>query len=84
MPDTVAIVEALIERTPGVVGGSARIARTRIPVWTLEAYRRQNAGDPEILENFPTLRAVDLRAAWAYVRSHPDEIERDIEENDAA
>ena len=29
-----------IEQTPGVQGGDARIVRTRIPIWTLEAYRR--------------------------------------------
>lgn len=29
-----------IEKTPGVQGGEACIVRTRIPVWTLEAYRR--------------------------------------------
>ena len=29
-----------IESTPGVCGGDPRIAGTRIPVWTLEQYRR--------------------------------------------
>ena len=29
-----------IESTAGVCGGDARIAGTRIPVWTLEHYRR--------------------------------------------
>ncbi len=74
----------LIEKTPGVVGGSARIAGTRIPVWTLESYRRQGLSDAGILDSFPALHAVDLAAAWAYVELHPDEIERDIQENDAA
>jgi uncharacterized protein (DUF433 family) len=74
----------LIEKTPGVVSGSARIARTRIPVWTLESYRRQGLTDAEILDSFPTLRAVDLAAAWSYASTHPDEIAQDIQENDAA
>lgn len=74
----------LIEKTPDVVGGSARIARTRIPVWTLESYRRQGLADAEILDAFPSLRAVDLAAAWSYVDAHCDEIHRDIQENDEA
>jgi len=74
----------LILTTPGVVGGSARIARTRIPVWTLESYRRRGLTDAEILDSFPPLRAVDLAAAWAYAAAHPGEIERDIRENDEA
>jgi|HubBroStandDraft_6_1064221.scaffolds.fasta_scaffold293218_3 uncharacterized protein (DUF433 family) len=74
----------LIEKTPDVVGGSARITRTRIPVWTLESYRRQGLTDAQLLDSFPSLRAVDLVAAWAYADAHPDEIARDIHENDAA
>jgi uncharacterized protein (DUF433 family) len=75
---------ALTEKTPNVVGGSARIARTRIPIWTLEEYRRLGMADEKILEAYPSLREVDLAAAWAYVALHPDEIEQDIRENDAA
>ncbi|MBC8161283.1 MAG: hypothetical protein H7Z42_08690 [Roseiflexaceae bacterium] len=29
-----------IEKTAGVQGGDACIVRTRIPIWTLESYRR--------------------------------------------
>ena len=78
------LTSPLIEKTPDVVGGSARIARTRIPVWTLESYRRQGLTDAGILDVFPSLRAVDLAAAWAYVDAHPDENHRDIQENDEA
>ncbi len=67
-----------------MVGGSARIARTRIPVWTLESYRRQALTDAQILDAFPSLRAVDLAAAWAYVDAHSEEIDRDIRENEEA
>ena len=77
------LTSPLIEKTPDV-GGSARIARTRIPVRTLESYRRQGLTDAGILDAFPSLRAVDLAAAWAYVDAHPDEIRRDIQENDEA
>lgn len=71
-----------IEKTSGVVGGEARIIRTRIPVWALENYRRLGWNEARILDNYPTLRAVDLVNAWAYVDAHPEEIERAIQENE--
>jgi uncharacterized protein (DUF433 family) len=48
-----------------VCGGSARIVRTRIPVWTLENYRRLGLSEGGILQAFPTLCAEDLVNAWA-------------------
>jgi uncharacterized protein (DUF433 family) len=76
------LIDALIEKTANVVGGSASVARTRIPVWTLEKYRRLGATDARILMAFPGLRPVDLRAAWAFIALHSDEIDRDIKENE--
>ncbi|MEZ4726627.1 MAG: DUF433 domain-containing protein [Caldilineaceae bacterium] len=73
-----------IEKTPGVVGGDACIARTRIPVWALEGYRRLGLSDAQLLENFPTLQATNLAHAWAYVAAHGEEIEQAIRENDEA
>jgi len=73
-----------IESTPGVCGGAPCIVRTRIPVWILEQYRRQGASEADLLRSYPTLRAEDLVNAWAYVRSHQDEIEQQIRENEAA
>ncbi|WP_437716251.1 DUF433 domain-containing protein [Sorangium sp. So ce448] len=73
-----------IERSPGVLGGDACIAGTRIPVWLLESYRRLGWSEARILENFPTLRAIDLVTAWAYRDSHGDEIEQAIREHDAS
>jgi uncharacterized protein (DUF433 family) len=72
------------EKDAGVVGGSARIARTRIPIWTLENYRRLGASDAQVLEAFPALRRVDLDAARAYVALHAAEIEADIVANAVA
>ncbi len=71
-----------IQKTPGVVGGSARVGRTRIAVWTLEEARREGASDSVILEMYPTLSLHDLEAAWRYIESNREEIERDIREND--
>lgn len=73
-----------IEKTPGVVGGDARIAGTRIPIWTLVNYRRLGASDAHILEGYPDLSAADLVNAWAYADAHLDEIEIAIRENEEA
>jgi uncharacterized protein (DUF433 family) len=69
---------------PGVCGGDPVIVRTRIPVWVLEQARRQGTSDADLLSAYPVLRAEDLANAWAYVRSHLDEINQQIAEDAAA
>lgn len=76
-------VFAGVENRPGVCGGEPCIVRTRIPVWTLEQARRLGTSEAELLRAYPTLRAEDLANAWAYVRSHGDDIARQIAENEA-
>jgi uncharacterized protein (DUF433 family) len=73
-----------VEKTPGVVGGSACIVKTRIPVWMLEGYRRLGWTEARILASYPALRAADLVHAWAYVDTHGQEIDEDIRRNEAA
>ena len=73
-----------IDLTDGVAGGDACIARTRIPVWTLEQARRSGASEAELLRSYPGLRAEDLANAWAYVRAHRDQIDAQIQDNEAA
>lgn len=73
-----------IESRPGVCSGEPCITRTRIPVWVLEQARRLGVSEADILKSYPTLRAEDLTHAWAYVRAHRDEIEQQIQENEAA
>ena len=73
-----------IDKTPNVCGGEARIARTRIPVWLLVRQKQLGITDTEILSDYPTLREEDLHNAWNYYRSHNNEINILIEENEAA
>jgi uncharacterized protein (DUF433 family) len=70
-----------IDFQDGVCGGSARLIRTRIPVWLLESLRRQGATDSSLLAAYPTINAEDLANAWAYARAHRDEMDREIAEN---
>src|SRR5437870_5533796 len=73
-----------IESQPNVCGGEPCVVRTRIPVWVLEQARRLGTSEAVLLQSFPTLRAEDLANAWAFVRAHREEIERQIAENEAA
>jgi uncharacterized protein (DUF433 family) len=73
-----------IASTLGVSGGEPCIVRTRIPVWGLEQARRLGTSEAELLQCYPTLRAEDPANAWAYVRSHRAEIDRQIQENETA
>ncbi len=72
-----------IESRPGVCGGEPCIVRTRISVWVLEQARRLGTSEAELLRIYPTLRAEDLANAWAFVRSHRDEITSQIAANEA-
>lgn len=76
------LLTSLIVSTPDVCGGVARIIRTRIPVWTLERMRQLGVSEADILKSYPSLRAVDLVQAWAYVDTHREEIEKQIRENE--
>jgi uncharacterized protein (DUF433 family) len=73
-----------IDSTPGVCGGEPCIVRTRIPVWVLAQARNLGMSEAEILQIYPSLRAEDLVNAWNYYRSHQNEIDQQIDENEAA
>jgi uncharacterized protein (DUF433 family) len=70
-----------IEKTPGVCGGEACVAGTRIAVWMLEEARRAGATDQDLLQDYPGLDAKRLSESWSYAQDHPEEIERAIAEN---
>jgi uncharacterized protein (DUF433 family) len=40
--------------------------------------------EADLLRSYPTLRAEDLANAWAYVRAHREEIDRQIRDNEEA
>lgn len=72
-----------IERNELVMGGSACVVRTRIPVWLLEQARRLGTSEADLLLAYPSLRAADLANAWAYARAHTQEIDAAIAANEA-
>ncbi len=75
---------SLIEKTPGICGGDARIRDTRVPVWLLVGYRKDGVNDAELLKMYPALTLADLSAAWWYYAEHRDEIEQVIRAQEEA
>jgi uncharacterized protein (DUF433 family) len=73
-----------VESAPDVCGGAACIARTRIPISVLEQARRLGTSESDLLRGYPALRAEDLANAWAYVRAHLQEVDREIIKNEEA
>ena len=72
-----------IERTPGVCGGDACIAQTRIPVWVLVRAFKLGGRDEDILECYPALSRHDLDSAVEYYELYPAEIEQQIADNES-
>ena len=70
-----------ITKTPGVCGGDACIAGTRISVWGLVEWKRLGRTDAEITASIQGLTDADLQAAWEYAAAHPEEIEEAIRLN---
>ncbi|WP_338022342.1 DUF433 domain-containing protein [Argonema antarcticum] len=73
-----------ITKTPGVMGGEACIAKTRLPVWLFVSLHRQGASDAELLQFYPHISAADLVNIWAYADAHPEEIEQALRDQDEA
>jgi uncharacterized protein (DUF433 family) len=73
-----------ITKTPGVCGGGACIANTRLPVWLFVSLRRQGATDAEILQRYPDINAADLVNVWAYAEGNQEEIEIALREQEEA
>jgi uncharacterized protein (DUF433 family) len=73
----------LIQKTPEVCGGDARIRGRRIPVWQLVLSRRAGMPDPAIRESFdPPLTQAELDAAWVYALEFAEEVEEAIRDNE--
>ncbi len=53
-------------------------------MWTLELARRLGTSEAQLLAAYPSLRAEDPTNAWAYIRAHREEIDREIQENESA
>ena len=73
-----------IEKVPGVCGGRAVVAGTRIRVCIILGCTRMGMTLEEIIQAYPHLRPSDVHDALAYAYEHPEEIEADIAADDEA
>jgi uncharacterized protein (DUF433 family) len=73
-----------ISKTHGVMGGKACIRDTRIPVWLLVSYRRMGLTEAQLLDNYPSLTAIDLVNSWSYNSANSEEIDRAIVQQEEA
>ena len=70
-----------IEKTPGVCGGKACIAGTRIRVLDIVGLKRRGFEPEEMLRMYAVpLTLAQVHAALAYYYDHPEEIEASIRE----
>ncbi|HEY9873357.1 MAG TPA: DUF433 domain-containing protein [Candidatus Obscuribacterales bacterium] len=81
---TISIGAKGIAKIPGVCGGEACIAGTRIAVWLLLEARSLGISEAQLLQDYPHISAADLVNAWAYADAHPEEIEAAIRANEVA
>ena len=76
--------DSLIVRTPGVCGGDACFAGTRIPVWIVVDAWAVGWDDARQLRARPTLSQEHLDAARRYYAAHREEIDSAIADNETA
>lgn len=75
MADAITVEKVHVTRTPGLCGGKACIAGTRIRVQDIYVWHeRQGQSPDEIVSQFKQLTLADVYAALAYFWDHRDEI----------
>jgi len=72
-PDARAQLKERIVRDPAVMGGEAVIGGTRVLLRTVLATLAEGATAEEVLADFPTLTADDVRAVIAFAAASAEE-----------
>jgi uncharacterized protein (DUF433 family) len=69
-------------RQKGVCGGRSIITGTRIPVWSIIKWYTLGLSVEEIMREFPQLTPSQVHDAFSYYYDNPEEIKKDITENE--
>lgn len=72
-----------IELRPGARGERAFIAGHRVRVQDIVLWDEEGLSADEIVARVPTISLADVHAALAYYYDHPDEINRQIQEDES-
>ncbi|HEY5040693.1 MAG TPA: DUF433 domain-containing protein [Verrucomicrobiae bacterium] len=75
-------IGSIIEATPGICGGRARLAGTRVPVHRIARYHQLGYAPEEMLGMVNSLSLSQIYAALAYALANPDEIQASLREED--
>jgi uncharacterized protein (DUF433 family) len=76
------MVHPHVLKRAGVCGGRSVVAGTRIPVWSLIKWYKLGLTVEDVMREFPQLPPSQVHDAFSYYYDNPDEIERDISENE--
>lgn len=63
--------EKFVVSDPEIRGGEPVIRNTRVPVYLIADLLKDGAGLDEVMEDYPSLNAVKVRAAVVYAEAHP-------------
>jgi uncharacterized protein (DUF433 family) len=77
-------IGSMIEKTPGVCGGRARIAGTRVAVHRVAGYYQLGYSPEEILGLLGTISLQQIYAALAHALANPEETEAALQEEQQA
>ena len=83
MPTTATVdIGTLIVSTPGIVGGSPRIAGTRISVMHIAEWYNAGLSAPEMAELLPSLDLAGVYAAITFYLANKAAVDEEIAEGD--
>ena len=78
------VISEHIEITSRICGGKPHIAGHRIKVQDIAIwYEEMNLSPQQIVDRYPTITLSDVHAALAYYYDHKQEIQQQIEEDEA-
>jgi uncharacterized protein (DUF433 family) len=78
------VIISMVESTPGICGGRARIAGTRVPVHRIARYYQLGYSPEEMLGMLNSISLPQIFAALAHALSNPEEIDQALREEDEA
>lgn len=79
----VAELDAMITRTPGVLGGKPCLRQHRVGVHRIAGWWKAGLSVEQIAERLSSLTPADIHVALAYYHLHKEEIEGYLEEERA-
>jgi uncharacterized protein (DUF433 family) len=76
-------IGSLIDRQPAIRGGRPKIAGTGVTVMRVAAWYKTGLSPEEIATQYGHLSLAQVHAALAYYHANPEEIEADLDEEEA-